>query len=91
MSNATDDETVYKVDDDGMITLFETREDRHVDLDGNETTTESQVEIAEVHEDNAEDVWHALGKYLADEKTSNSGPPGQKPMHQQFAEVEPER
>ena len=83
----------YRVDEErGVIELLGTREDRFVDLHGGETTKERTVVVAkiELDEDVAEDVYAGVRQYLADEKASG-GPPGEKPMHQRFAEVEPPR
>lgn len=83
------DEELYRIED-GLIKVFAPREDEFVDLEGNRTTNERMVLVAEVPEDAAKDVWDGLGAYLADQKMEKTGPPGQKPMHQQYAGVEPE-
>ena len=89
MSDEKDDGEAYRIED-GLIKVYAPREDEYIDLEGNRTTTERMVLVAEIPEGNAKDVFEGLGAYLADQKMESTGPPGQKPMHQQYAEVEPE-
>jgi len=87
--NENFDGEAYRIED-GLIKVFAPREDESVDPEGNKTTNERMVLVAEIPEANAKDVFDGLGSYLADQKMESTGPPGQKPMHQQYAEVEPE-
>lgn len=80
---------VYRVEN-GEVALFATLEDQYLNLNGEETAVEREVRVASIPEDQAEEIYHALGAYLADRKQGSSGPPGQIPMHQQYANMEPE-
>lgn len=76
---------------DGMLIVTAHRDRVFRALDGE--PTEAPVKVAEIRVQADQDVVKSLGHALlgwhADQQPT--GPPGQKPMHQQYANMEPDR
>lgn len=76
---------------DGVLTITVHRDQQFQGLDG--VPTEVPVKAAEIRVQADEDVVKSLGHALlgwhADQQPT--GPPDQKPMHQQYANMEPDR
>lgn len=87
-SDGFDVETTEK---DGVLVVTARQEQEFQEFDGERTT--APVKVAEVKipadTDLANSIGHALLGWHADQQPT--GPPGQKPMHQQYAEMEPDR
>ena len=87
----SDDLEVDVTEDDGALIVTARREQEFCGFDGERTS--APVKVAEVKmpadTDLANSIGHALLSWHAGEHPS--GPPGQKPMHQQYAETEPDR
>jgi hypothetical protein len=86
-----DDIDVDVTENDGILTVTTHRERQFQGLDGE--PTDAPVKSAEIRmpadEEVAEAVGCALLGWYAEQQPT--GPPGQKPMHQQYAEMEPDR
>lgn len=87
-SDVYDVETTEK---DGVLVLTVQQEQEFQGFDGERTST--PVKVAEMRipadTDLTNSVGHALLGWHADQQPT--GPPGQKPIHQQYAEMEPNR
>jgi len=88
---SSDEYDVEITEKDGVLVLRVQQEQEFQSFDGERTS--APVKIAEVRlpadTDLANSIGHALLGWHADQQST--GPPGQKPMHQQYAEMEPER
>lgn len=86
----SDDYDVTVADDGDTVTVVVSESVPHQSLDGGET--EAALPLATVavptDEDVAEAVGHALLEWYAEQQPT--GPPGQVPIHQQYASQEPE-
>lgn len=85
------DISVDIAEDDGVLVVRAQQDREFQGFDGE--VVEAPVTVAEIripaNADLAEALGHALLGWYAEQQPA--GPPGQKPMHQQMAEVEPDR
>lgn len=80
--------TESRVEDERLI-IEAYREMEFRSLDGDGTTTADVLQrriVVEAEEDMASKLGHELLGWASEQ--GSSGPPGQKPMHQQYAEAE---
>lgn len=86
----SDLETEHDADDDHLEVRAYT-EQTFRDLDGDETTqrTVKHKLVLPADEEAVEALAHEMLGWVHEE--SGGGPPGQKPLHQQYAAAEPDR
>ena len=87
-SDGTDVEVTEK---DGVLIVTARRDQDFQGFDGERTSAPVKVSEVKIPADTdlANSIGHALLGWHADQQPT--GPPGQKPMHQQYAEMEPDR
>ena len=87
----SDEFDVETTEEDGVLIVTVQQEQEFQGFDGERVS--APVKVAEIKipadTDLANSIGHALLDWHADQQPT--GPPGQKPMHQQYAEIEPDR
>jgi len=88
---SSDEYDVETTEKDGVLILTVQQEQEFQGFDGERTSAPVKVAEVKIPADTnlANSIGHALLGWHADQQPT--GPPGQKPMHQQYAEMEPDR